>query len=52
MRRVHQDCSTIYVDFIGLIFQLCETAYYTRALREQNAIIIFSLPNKYIRLMS
>jgi hypothetical protein len=37
IRRVRQDCSTIYEDFNELIFQPCEMAYYINALREQNA---------------
>ncbi len=37
-RRVRQDFSTTNEESIGPIFQPCETGYYIRAPREQNAI--------------
>jgi hypothetical protein len=45
IRRVRQDFSTTYDDFKGSIFQLCEMASCIRAVRKQNAIRIFCLPN-------
>jgi hypothetical protein len=43
---VRQDLLTIYEDFIWSIFTPCEMTTYIRALREQIAILIFSLPNR------
>jgi hypothetical protein len=43
---MRQDFSTIYEDFIGSIYQPSEMEYYIRALREQNAILIFCLPQR------
>jgi hypothetical protein len=37
---------TIYEDSIGSIVQPWEMAYHIRALREQNEVLIFSLPHK------
>ncbi len=42
--------STTYEDFKGSIFQPCQLASYIRALRDQNAIKIFSLPNRKFSL--
>ncbi len=39
---MRQDFSTIYEDFIGLIYQPSEIVYYIRALSEQNAILNFA----------
>ncbi len=47
---MRQDFSTTYEDFIGSIFQPCEMASYIGAVREQNGIEIFSLPNRKISL--
>ncbi len=50
IRRVRQDFSTTYEDFVGSIFQPCEMTSYIRAVIEQIAIKIFSLPNRKISL--
>ncbi len=41
-----QDFSTTYEDFIGSIFQPRVMASYIRAVREQNAIKNFCLPDR------
>ncbi len=47
---MRQDFSTTHEDFIGSIFQQCKMASYIRAVREQNAIKIFTLANRKISL--
>ncbi len=47
---MRQDFSTTYEAFIGSIFQSREMTSYIRALRKQNAITNFSLPNRKISL--
>ncbi len=47
---MRQEFSTTYEDFIGSLFQPCEMASYIGAVREENAIKIFSLPNRKIAL--
>jgi hypothetical protein len=46
--RGRRYCSTVYDDFIGSIFQPCETANYIRTLREQNSILILGLSHRKI----
>jgi hypothetical protein len=41
-------CQLLKRSFIGSIFQPCEMASYIRAVREQNAIKILSLPDEKI----
>ncbi len=45
---MRQDFSTTYDDFIVSIFQTCEMASCMRAVREQIAIKIFSLPVRHM----
>jgi hypothetical protein len=49
-RRVSQDIPNTYEEFIGSIFQPCDMASYIGAVKEQNAIKIFRLPNRKIPL--
>ncbi len=48
--RVRQDFSTTWEDFAGSIFQPFHMASHIRDLRGQNALKIFSLPNRKISL--